>query len=1120
MALGLALATGCTGEPPASLGTQERALYGAEGDYEFAVDAPWRIEPTLRPGSATLEYGTIPIVITIDDAHLAGDHGDSVRLTTSRFGTQVLTDVALGQFVNLRVIEPGFGATDFALDQFHEVERVIGPWPKEGAPAPTHTLCKRWAGQSCAGLAELSHASEWHGLVHYRPAGPVTPGRDVRLDFELRATRIDRNDPDHPGYVTFSDVVLKNGVSVRLAEAPLPRFDDTTWAYGDLHYHSQGTDNEGESGYAYRGVLHAMAAIGLDFALASEHASSSPQIDDVDLFSNLGDIFDPLHPTERRNALRDMSPERFRHLWGWLNLPGGANQDAASEPRLVTPTRARAPRIFLGGEVDVVPETVDRQTELRFGNGFGAALGADYGLRYDIRAACDAYKKIPWIPDLLLDECKPAQLGVSRGDGRWTIRDMQGTQMAEARQHLLHLPRAATGAEGFLASDTTYYGGARYRLGDLLSRYDHQALGDFFLAHPLDFPTSTGASSLGPDIIPYSSVQLDDAFASQHFLGLQLWNSNTRRTIDATFDLDRLLPWVGTATAWQESEDRPGVFRELYQGTAAWDQLLLKGLDPDQTRGLRWLPANQPRRVFMAGGSDAHGDLNYRRKGYMVVMTGTDANDDIDDLTDTVMGTPRNLVHTGAPEGPALSTELDSRTLTQDQVFGALARGEFTVTDGPALRLAWDVNRNDEIDDADIPMGGTLPFHPLDGPPPLLVEWKSTAEFGPVTGIDLYVGALAQDRGWSGFPHPPRVYAPAFHGVRSDADRPGAVAHWFNDQNRWLAGGQLDDGYFVDPSRDGRLRIDTSAAPMGGTRHVAIDPLVFRVGDATDLALARGVVTERLYVRAFARTDGRVPAGGCAVDRSAARRTQRLQGDCIPRLAYTNPVWAIADASVTRPPARCETAAFDSILPAGVTTAETEVHPFGELTFTARSTCTRGAPQYRMLEQNYRTGIYTWFNDGAWQTSPIFRWGAGKLEGDTSRLFLEVRSTEGDHPNFSEAPVPTTVHSFSAHAPGHCESVALTFSTPAPATAGRPVTLTASSTCSAGVPEYQFYAYNHATGEYVWLRTGWSADPVFGWQPPGSAASSWNVYVNVHARWSTEIESTALSVYRFTAPTP
>src|SRR6202008_2875318 len=58
-----------------------------------------------------------------------------------------------------------------------------------------------------------------------------------------------------------------------------------------------------------------------------------------------------------------------------------------------------------------------------------------------------------------------------------------------------------------------------------------------------------------------------------------------------------------------------GFEHQLHHGAYLWDVWLLRGLDTQQTNPLWWLPAGQPRRFFMAAGSDAHGDLNYRRNG-------------------------------------------------------------------------------------------------------------------------------------------------------------------------------------------------------------------------------------------------------------------------------------------------------------------------------------------------------------------------------------------------------------------------------------------------------------------------------------------------------------------------
>ena len=157
-------------------------------------------------------------------------------------------------------------------------------------------------------------------------------------------------------------------LKVHLAAEPLPRFDDR-WVYGDLHYHSQGTDNEGESAINYRGVSQAMKALGLDYVFATEHASNSRKITGVhqvfvtdilglpwwlqDIKQWLLDFLRDQSvgaPVIEFDSLRDMSPQRFAYLYDWLNLPGGVNAQvgASGGP-------ARAPQIFLGGEVDAWP---------------------------------------------------------------------------------------------------------------------------------------------------------------------------------------------------------------------------------------------------------------------------------------------------------------------------------------------------------------------------------------------------------------------------------------------------------------------------------------------------------------------------------------------------------------------------------------------------------------------------------------------------------------------------------------------------------------------------------------------------------------------------------------------
>ncbi|MHC1769651.1 MAG: hypothetical protein AB9869_36120 [Verrucomicrobiia bacterium] len=114
--------------------------------------------------------------------------------------------------------------------------------------------------------------------------------------------------------------------------------------------------------------------------------------------------------------------------------------------------------------------------------------------------------------------------------------------------------------------------------------------------------------------------------------------------------LFELVPFDVVNGLWQEDTDE--VEHVLHHGAYDWDIMNLRGLDFEQNADLvvprGWLQPGEPRRMFMAGGSDAHGDFNYRRAGYFL---GTE------DANDTAIGKPRNLVFAGAPEGPVIYHE-------------------------------------------------------------------------------------------------------------------------------------------------------------------------------------------------------------------------------------------------------------------------------------------------------------------------------------------------------------------------------------------------------------------------------------------------------------------------------
>lgn len=664
--------------------------------------------------------------------------------------------------------------------------------------------------------------------------------------------------------------------------------------YGDLHYHSQGTDNEGESAISYRSVNQAMKAMGLDYLFATEHASNSRKITGIHQVFVMDVLGLPWWidfakgfllalardnhiglPVIEFDSLRDMSPQRFAYLYDWLNLPNGVNAEvgASGGPD-------RSPQIFLGGEVDAWPEvsTVEGQAgRFRYST-----------IRsYIFRNACYELPLDLLPVELKIDfslHCIPDS-AYDFGDGSYGVRDPQGIiEMAAARQHIVYLPYtsaepgAVSGRNAFISGTTTTYGGASRRFGAMVrDELEVAKKGYFFLAHPTSAAAGSSVDRLGPDIVPYSDTQLETAFRSRYVLGLQLWNENGHRRslagskafpmLHQQGHLYRLPPGepvpvpdqnlVDVTFNWNwESFDETGEMVALGDGARMWDQVLGWGITPSRVAQLSWLSPGAPRKFFMAGGSDAHGDLNYRREGRFFGWGSAN---------DTAIGKPRNLTYVGSERLGA------ANGVGQNQVVEHLSSGNFSVTDGPALRIAIDSNGNGIIDDADVPMGGD--FAAGVGTIPLLVEWKSTPEFGPIDSVDLYVAGQAGD-------HAAMIYAPAGHGT---------VGSGTCDGHR-IVECPMDDGYVRDPN--GNLRF---TAPrdrgMAGVQQVELRPRDYPLFDIDctpsppDPELpprmtchsVRIQYPSRLYTRAVART--------------ALPRTAR-------HWAFTNPIWFTA----TTPP--------------------------------------------------------------------------------------------------------------------------------------------------------------------------------------------------------------------------
>lgn len=898
------------------------AAGGIEGTFEYALDAPWRLEPVMdRSGNAT--YGAIPIQLTIHDENVIPlDSFGHVNGAPSNLPTGRM----VGNFCELTVTHDQT-TRHFALVRLAELEMTgnattnykTGSWVA-GQAAPAHGNCLP-AQQSCEAFRNVHGTSEWHATAWYVPdvGANVGPGKDLNLILTARLTRSPQIACSSTRAADF--LTLKNYVSVHYGEAPLPRFRDNRWAYGDLHFHGQGTDNEGEFGYSYGAVIRTMGSMGLDFVLASEHASDSKQILDLDYDGVIGAIFSGNLISRRGEILRDMNAERFAFLHHRLWDLGGVNRTTALDGRSSTGAAASpqnvlghgaAPQIFLGGEVDTLPELPAN---------FPAEGMFQYsqGPYYRLQNLCGGWEgPITRCPQ---DETVQQDWGVT------ILKDVQGyDSIHPARAHMVYFPRDYQDAGAFVASRTGVYGGASRHLtvgnDPILPELEadgRRPKGYTFLAHPVPAGSCDGGGpnlrgNQGPDVVPYSDLMYDQAFRSRAVLGLQFWNEDIRMRTATDTGTAREMGYESSTGAGDHGlrNDEPkgfvtGKFEMypwvrypepshdvacesvewmLYYGAKQWDSMLMRGLVPSETSTIPWLPSGDPRRIYVAGGSDAHGDLNYHRAGYMLGMSQTD---------DMAIGKPRNLVMAGQPAlvlsrtGPVTSTARSRarseanvpprgiRAFSQPQVLDGLINGAFTVTDGPALRIAVDRNGNGVIDDADTPMGGIVELYGA-AVLPLLVEWDSTPEWGLVEQVDIVIGAVSSTQTDEKY----RVlFAPTGHGARTAQTPPGPVVSGTATGGPNVNFVTRQEGYSDDPT-GGRLRFNPVS--FSGTRKVDI-PLAWLSLGLTGPENRTMIVPDRLFVRAFARAHQRDGAR-CVPDPKS--------GACLWRYAYTNPVWAIS----------------------------------------------------------------------------------------------------------------------------------------------------------------------------------------------------------------------------------
>ncbi len=908
------LATGTILQP------QSAGAIGGQFGLEFAIDAPWRLEPIpVRGGSHA--YGPIPIVIAFHDAVFDDERGFLAR--------QFVGQIRAGTLQEIRVVERShqggpIPTTVIPLTQLREIESKR--WISTSQSEPPHVVCRPYLGEDCRSLHLINDTHEWHAMLWFKPQNPIVPGSNIQLE----VTVVTAFGGDKREFTNF--------LVVHAGEAPLPRFGKD-WLYGDLHYHSQMSDNEGESAYSYRNVVRVLGALGMDFVFATDHASGGVQVDGgVDVFrcgsqEGMKCIPNPDScPLQKQSGkckkfagteARDLNSSRFAAAKLILYGADGANEAIAKDSDTGgianLRTRGLLPQVFMGEELDAWPEMSaeeQRQGFIRFGDGLQYKWPNSNGcIAKKGLEACRAIYSKPYAERdhrsfLVLDEqgipieeTIEAELGgrhIPLFGSEFSLEGLakivnafapDGTKPFGSRQHIVYMPFNAAGGtpttrdhRGFISSATSKFGGGTRRLEEVAREMETKGIG--FLAHPL---ISRGPGGPGPDVIPYSQKALDRAWSSPAILGLQFWNEDDRRVAGPTrlepavmFTNDRKyvynLPWDRHSSSgnppqiiwkWKRGTVFKGaeLYEELYHDAFTWDQYLRKGLDPSQTQSLPWLGKGEPRKWFMAGGSDSHGDLNYRRYGRPCNGQWCDAP-----VGDTAIGKPRNLILVGPPTGPPAPALPNVKRHSNQQVIDSLRAGRFGVTDGPALRIAIDKNRNGKIDDADFQMGSTFHFYPGEHIP-LLIEWKSSPEFGPVSQIDVYVGNSSN------------TFAPKGHGpvLPRGQNRNSEYGAYQPDPSGVLKIKLFDDQIIPnqDGNQGGKLAPNISQeTPFHGLAQVFLGPNQFGLAKK-DQAL--------FYVRAFAKTNGLIIGDNQFLFQCP--RPDIAGNSCSGRLAYSNPIW-------------------------------------------------------------------------------------------------------------------------------------------------------------------------------------------------------------------------------------
>jgi hypothetical protein len=279
-------------------------------------------------------------------------------------------------------------------------------------------------------------------------------------------------------------------------------------------------------------------------------------------------------------------------------------------------------------------------------------------------------------------------------------------------------PVSTGGASSVIMTGDGSPGSSPAPLKEALARI--AAAGGFvYAAHPFD-PISPllkgGAWDLALDFLAADGKQLQPPL-----VGLEPWNRATTMTADDARD-PYCLHLEADPSACFQPDKEANQYARLEKGIElGWRPLLLEGL---KTNG-----DSAPQKVFLAAGSDAHGDFNFEATMDALDFLSKPLRGISGYAEDNAMGKLSTVVY--CPSGMGRRGE---------NVLLALREGRSVLSNGPLLIAGFDVKSSGSLDDdAAIGIGGRTSFS-AGNLPPLQLKWVSSREFGPVESLRLIIG--------------------------------------------------------------------------------------------------------------------------------------------------------------------------------------------------------------------------------------------------------------------------------------------------------------------------------------------------------------------------------------------